>query len=401
VVPQLDTLVAVRGDSMHSPVRDVTLDGIGVRDARYTYMQPHGVPTAGDWALDGERAAVVLSDVERVTVANCVVRGVDGNALLLRNYTRGVRVVDNTMSDIGGSAIVAWGSTDGYNATRGTQPRGTVVAGNLVHSLGLWQKQSSMYFQAAACQTTLQSNIFFDTPRAAVNFNDHMGGGNKMLANLIFNAVLQSSDHGAFNSWSRMPFLTKVRDGTPSFTPAVSELAFNFGFGGGNGAQIFDNDDGSNYFHIHHNVVFDADLAKMDFGGHDSVFDSNVAVTRHFDGLNCYAFWFPFLADHGHTFTDNRCTVRDQHSNTIGYLPCDAEHLGAPIHAVLTNNRYYTANATATAVCATRGEKAVPFAALQASGIERGSSVAAWPSNDEQLAWMADLVDAAAEKYGV
>jgi hypothetical protein len=51
------------------------------------------------------------------------------------------------------------------------QPRGTVVEGNICHEIGLWQKQSSLWFQAVTAQTVLKDNIFFNGPRAAFNFN--------------------------------------------------------------------------------------------------------------------------------------------------------------------------------------------------------------------------------------
>ena len=47
------------------PVTDVALVGLGLRDTAYTYMDPHGIPSGGDWTL--ERAAVVfLEGTERV-----------------------------------------------------------------------------------------------------------------------------------------------------------------------------------------------------------------------------------------------------------------------------------------------------------------------------------------------
>ena len=64
----------------------------------------------------------------------------------------------------------------GPDARGGNQPRGTHVVGNLVREIGLWQKQSSLWFQAVTAQTQLQGNIFFNGPRAAFNFNDGFGG---------------------------------------------------------------------------------------------------------------------------------------------------------------------------------------------------------------------------------
>ena len=41
-----------------------------------------------------------------------------------------------------------------------------------MRELGLYEKQSSAWGQAKACQTTLEDNLFFNMPRAAINFND-------------------------------------------------------------------------------------------------------------------------------------------------------------------------------------------------------------------------------------
>ena len=51
VVPQLRTLVNMTG-TQWDPVQDITFRGITFRSSRYTYMDPHGVPGGGDWALE-------------------------------------------------------------------------------------------------------------------------------------------------------------------------------------------------------------------------------------------------------------------------------------------------------------------------------------------------------------
>ena len=43
-----------------------------------------------------------------------------------------------------------------------------------------------MWFQAKSSHTLLKRNIFFDGPRAGVNFNDGFKGGNVVEENLIF-----------------------------------------------------------------------------------------------------------------------------------------------------------------------------------------------------------------------
>lgn len=129
----LETIVSVMG-TQHDPVRDVTFDGIQFVDAAASFMKPHGVPSSGDWALR-RTAAVISEGVVNLTVKNCRFQKVDGNGLLLSGYNREVTIVDTEFVWIGGSAMVAWGSTDdvshngtlGFDATKGEFPRGTNV----------------------------------------------------------------------------------------------------------------------------------------------------------------------------------------------------------------------------------------------------------------------------------
>lgn len=46
VATRLTRLINIQGNLSH-PVRDVTVQGVGFRDARYTYMEPWGVPSGG------------------------------------------------------------------------------------------------------------------------------------------------------------------------------------------------------------------------------------------------------------------------------------------------------------------------------------------------------------------
>ena len=79
----------------------------------------------------------------------------------------------------------------------------------LLLSLSLKPLKSSAFFQAITALTTIEGNIFFNGPRAGINFNDGFGGGNVIRNNLLFNFCRETSDHGPFNSWDRQPYLTK------------------------------------------------------------------------------------------------------------------------------------------------------------------------------------------------
>lgn len=145
----------------------------------------HWLPTEGDWALQ-RSGAITMEGVERIRVDQNQLTRVDGNGIFIGGYARDVSVTRNDMNWLGGSAVAAFGwSSDclygncsvrlpakvGPDGRSGEQPRGTVMAGNLVREYGVWQKQSSAYFGALASTATIESNVFFNGPRAAINFN--------------------------------------------------------------------------------------------------------------------------------------------------------------------------------------------------------------------------------------
>lgn len=140
------------------PARNITIRGIGFRDAGYTYLAPHGVPSGGDWGMQSPQyadtaGAVYLSGTEGVRFEGCTFKYLAGNAVYLAGYNRDAAVVESELTQIGDSPIVQWGwteSTDplmpagtGMDGTAGNQPRGTQIIGNLCHEYGFNQKQSS------------------------------------------------------------------------------------------------------------------------------------------------------------------------------------------------------------------------------------------------------------------
>ena len=80
---------------------------------------------------------------------------------------------DNIIAQLGettGAGAVAWGM--GPDGTAGNQPSGTIVKSNFAYRCGLFEKQSSFYFQAKSRENIIRNNIFFHGPRAGMNFND-------------------------------------------------------------------------------------------------------------------------------------------------------------------------------------------------------------------------------------
>lgn len=58
---------------------------------------------------------------------------------------------------------------------------------NIIHDLGIYEKQSSGWGHNKAALATVKENIMYNLPRAAINFNDALGGGNLVSNNLLWN----------------------------------------------------------------------------------------------------------------------------------------------------------------------------------------------------------------------
>ena len=177
--------------SQDRPVRNIRIRGISFQDAALTYLgttaaDVHYLPSSGDWALQ-RSGAVTLSGVEDLIIEHCEFTRCDGNGISLNDYARDVSFVGNDFNWIGESAMTSFGSTSdclfancsvrlpgpvGPDGRGGNQPRGTKVVGNVVREFGLWQKQSSAWAQQLTAETWIEGNVFFNSPRAAINFND-------------------------------------------------------------------------------------------------------------------------------------------------------------------------------------------------------------------------------------
>jgi len=192
MAPQLEIFFNITGAS------DVTLSGLGFRDQRAAMMDPWLVPSGGDWALR-PAGAVHIVDAARVTVADALFVRLDANAVFIGGASRNVSVLDSEFVWLGMSAIASLGETEQDDATAATQPWGTLVSGVVARELGLVEKQSSAVFLGRTPLMRVESSLFYNGPRAMINLNDHLGGGNVFEGNLLYNTCRESGDHGAMN----------------------------------------------------------------------------------------------------------------------------------------------------------------------------------------------------------
>ena len=268
--------------------------------------------------------------------------------------------------------------------------------------------------QAKTAQSVVSGNVFFNGPRAGINANDGFGGGDEISHNLVFSTCRESGDHGPFNSWDRQPFLTTVRTGAPSMQMQWREIHHNFFIDnyspqenpspnpnpdpdpdpnpdpdpdanpnpGPNPSpspnpypnqENVDNDDGSAYYHTHDNfLVYGGNGMKNDFGGHDN---------HHYG--NVYAYVGQGLGvcsqqpGHEDYFYGNKLVTT---GTNVGGFAC-----GGDAKTVVHDNAYYTASGSIS-------ECKMDLKAWQAEGNDKGSTVAALPSDETIIGWARSML---------
>jgi hypothetical protein len=172
----LVTLINATGSQV-SPVRGLTLRNLELRDTAPAVLLPHIAPTGGDWAVN-RASAVTISGAHGVTIANCNFWKLDNAGVFLGGYGRNLSVVDNHFAWLGESAIASVGGTEGVpgfpgwgvDGRDGNQPRGTQILRNIAREIGIVNKQSALYFQAATSGSIVQGNLGYNGARSGINF---------------------------------------------------------------------------------------------------------------------------------------------------------------------------------------------------------------------------------------
>merc|ERR1712228_681277 len=254
----------------------------------------HGLPSGGDWSLARIGALYFDNGTRDIMIHQNLFTRLDGNTISINQFARNITIHRNEIVYNGDNVVSAWGYTTypddinastplpsewgmGYDGTKGNQPREIIFTQNFVHEIGIWEKQSSMWFQAKSCSNVINGNIFFNGPRAGINFNDGFGGNSTIKKNLLFNTCRESGDHGPFNSWDRQVYVTKVNNGTASVIKAWDHIYENMMIANYDGQEGIDNDDGSAYYKTHDNfLVYSGNGMKNDFGGHDNHHFNNI-----------------------------------------------------------------------------------------------------------------------------
>ncbi len=351
--PQLKHLIELRGKPS-SPVRNVTIQDIEFTQTVRTFMEQYEPLLRSDWRIY-RGAALLLEGTENCTVKNCHIHHVGGNALFFSNYNRHSSVSGCHFSQIGASAIcfvgnpsavrsasfeygkaVAIAELDSIRGARNNDfPAHCTAHDNLIHHIGLFEKQTAGVELSMCSHITVSHNSIYHTPRAGINISEGTWGGHVIAYNDVFDTVMETGDHGAFNSWGRDRFwrasyreMSRLVADNPALILADASsttVIRNNRFRCDRGWDI-DLDDGSSNYHIYNNLCLNGGI-KLREGFYRTV-ENNILVNSTF---------------HPHVWFKNSGDVFVRNIVMEPYRPIGVSHWGTEIdYNVFTDSIAYT-----------------------------------------------------------
>lgn len=316
--PQLKHLIEMKG------CRNVTVKGLELTQTARTFMETYEPLLRSDWTIY-RGGAVVFDNTENCVLENCYLHNLGGNAVFFSNYNRNSAVKSSHITRIGASGICFVGNPEAvrspsfeyyefvpidsidrvYGPKTDDYPSGCLVYDNLIHSIGLFEKQVTGVELSMCRNITVSHNSIYDTPRAGINVSEGTWGGHIIEYNDVFDTVKETGDHGSFNSWGRDRFWHSDRQLMDSIVNVAPELILadviepivirNNRFRCDRGWDI-DLDDGSSNYHIYNNLCLNGGI-KLREGFYRRV-ENNILVNNTFHPH----VWFK---DSGDVFTRN------------------------------------------------------------------------------------------------
>ncbi len=237
-VVRLKNLVEFAG-SKANPVKSVRLEGFVFSQAARTFMENKEPLLRSDWTIY-RGGAVMFNGAESCMVENCEFDHLGGNAIFVNKYNKGIAVRGCYIHNCGASGVAFVGDTlavrspqnfvkridiDKVDRTPGVRcdnyPQDCLVENCLITLIGRDEKQTAGVQVSMSYKIRINHCSIYDVPRAGINFGEGTFGGHIIENCDIFNTVLETGDHGSFNSWGRDRFWA----GDPKLT--VAEVAKN------------------------------------------------------------------------------------------------------------------------------------------------------------------------------
>lgn len=302
-------------------VHHINFNGIRFTGTARTFMDTKEPLLRSDWTIF-RGGAIHIKGAENISIDNCRFQRLGGNAIFVDGYNRNVSVTSSIFEENGASDVNFVGSVAAvrnplfiYDQRLSLDVTDTIVGPKtidypadcrvencLMTKCGRIEKQTAGVNISMSSRITVRHNTIYHVPRAAINICDGTWGGHLIEWNKCFETVLETSDHGAFNSWGRDRFwysaspngpIQKDANGTPLITSVIkrfpnimlwdayqtSTIRNNFMMCD-NGWDI-DLDDGSTNYDIYNNLCLRGGIKTRE-GYHRNVYNNII-----FKNYNC------------------------------------------------------------------------------------------------------------------
>lgn len=299
------------------PVKHIRFEGFRFTGTARTFMETREPLLRSDWSIY-RGGAIHLRGTVAIAIEKCDFEELGGNAVFVDGYNRNVIIRGNRFENNGASDVNLVGSfaavrdpafsygarprpLDQVDSTVGPQtdeyPADCLVEDNLMTRCGRFEKQTSGVNLSMSSRITVRHNTISHTPRAAINVCDGTWGGHLFEWNDCFETVLETHDHGAFNSWGRDRYWhgagpsgpSKMdHDGTPLISHWVNRYPNSPRWDACQSSTIRNNrmhcdhgwgidlDDGSTNYEIYNNLCLTGGLKTRE--GYDRVVTNNVLI---------------------------------------------------------------------------------------------------------------------------
>jgi hypothetical protein len=339
--PQLKELFVFKG-SEQQPVENISIEGLELTHTLRTFMETREPLLRSDWAIF-RSGTVRMEGTEHCSVRNCFFNEVGGNAIFFSNYNRHNEVSGCHIAGAGASGVCFVGDpaavrspsfeyneftpVEELDVTPGPKtnnyPDECLVYDNLMHDLGRVEKQAAGVQISMSQSITVSHNTICDLPRAGVNISEGAWGGHILEYNDVFNTVLETGDHGSFNSWGRDRYWHPRRNEMNRRVADHPDLILldavkttiirNNRFRCDHGWDI-DLDDGSSNYHIYNNLCLNGGL-KLREGFYRTV-ENNIMVNNSF---------------HPHVWFANSGDIFKHNIVTAPYFPIQVKDWGEEV----------------------------------------------------------------------
>jgi len=316
-IVRLRHLIGFNG-SKEKAVRNIHLKGFVFRHAARTFMENKEPLLRSDWTVY-RGAAIVFSGAEDCSIVDCEFDQVGGNTILVNNYNRRISIKGCYIHHSGANGIAFVGDPKAVRSpifsygpqnfsamdrTPGPQndnyPSDCLVEDCLITMTGRDEKQTAPVHISMSHKIRVNHCSIYDVPRAGININEGTFGGHIIENCDVFNTVLETGDHGSFNSWGRDRFWTPDINQTVPEVAQNPDLPFldmlepniirNNRWRCDHGWDI-DLDDGSSWYRIYNNLLLNGGLKMRE--GYDRQATNNVIVNN---SLHPHV-WYPNSGD--------------------------------------------------------------------------------------------------------